>query len=108
MYLHRTIDAAGSLEVALRAETVAKKTGNPEDAALADSMLGAAYYILADLARAPKHLERALHSLPPFRRFNATQYLFDLRTTSLSNLARSHWFAGNLESTGRNGSPPPL
>src|SRR5712675_2161458 len=37
MYLHRTIDAGGSLEVALRAETVANKTGNPEDAALADS-----------------------------------------------------------------------
>jgi tetratricopeptide (TPR) repeat protein len=97
MYLHRTIDAAGSLEVALRAETVAKKTGDPEDAALADSMLGAAYYMLADHVRAPKHLERALHSSPPSRRFNATQHLFDLRTTSLFNLTRSHWFAGNLD-----------
>ncbi|MDX6459063.1 MAG: hypothetical protein QOE55_2760, partial [Acidobacteriaceae bacterium] len=97
MYLHRTIDAAGSLEVALRAESVAKKTGNPEDAALADSMLGAAYYMLADHVRAPKHLERALHSSPASRRFNATQYLFDLRTTSLFNLTRSHWFAGNLD-----------
>ena len=97
MYLHRTIDAAGSLEVALRAESVAKKTGNPEDAALADSMLGAAYYMLADHARAPKYLERALHRLPASRRFNATQYLFDLRTTSLFNLTRSHWFAGNLD-----------
>ncbi len=97
MYLHRTIDAAGSLEVALRAETVAKKTGNREDAALADSMLGAAYYMLADHVRALKHLERALHSSPASRRFNATQYLFDLRTTSLFNLTRSHWFAGNLD-----------
>jgi predicted ATPase/DNA-binding winged helix-turn-helix (wHTH) protein len=97
MYLHRTIDAAGSLEVALRAESVAKKTGNPEDAALADSMLGAAYYMLADHVRALKHLERALHRSPASRRFNATQYLFDLRTTSLFNLTRSHWFAGNLD-----------
>jgi predicted ATPase/DNA-binding winged helix-turn-helix (wHTH) protein len=97
MYLHRTIDAAGSLEVALRAESVAKKTGSPEDAALADSMLGAAYYMLADHARAPKYLERALHGSPASRRFNATQYLFDLRTTSLFNLTRSHWFAGNLD-----------
>src|SRR6202008_3919045 len=53
MYLHRTIDAAGSLEVALRAESVAKTTGNPEDAALADSMLGAAYYMFADHVRGP-------------------------------------------------------
>ena len=97
MYLHRTIDAAGSLEVALRAETVAKKTGNWEDAALADSMLGAAYYMLADHVRAPKHLERALRNSPASRRFNASQYLFDLRTTSLFNLTRSHWFAGNLD-----------
>jgi predicted ATPase/DNA-binding winged helix-turn-helix (wHTH) protein len=97
MYLHRTIDAAGSLEVALRAESVAKKTGNPEDAALADSMLGAAYYMLADHVRAPQYLERALHRSPASRRFNATQYLFDLRTTSLFNLTRSHWFAGNLD-----------
>ena len=97
MYLHRTIDAAGSLEVALRAESVAKKTGNPEDAALVDSMLGAAYYMLADHVRAPKYLERALRGAPASRRFNATQYLFDLRTTSLFNLTRSHWFAGNLD-----------
>jgi predicted ATPase/DNA-binding winged helix-turn-helix (wHTH) protein len=97
MYLHRTIDAAGSLEVALRAESVAKKTGNLEDAALADSMLGAAYYMLADHVRAPKYLEQALHRSSASRRFNASQYLFDLRTTSLFNLTRSHWFAGNLD-----------
>ena len=97
MYLHRTIDAAGSLEVALRAESVAKRTGNREDAALADAMLGAAYYMLADHVRAPKHLERALHRSQDSQRFNATQYLFDLRTTSLFNLTRSHWFAGNLD-----------
>jgi tetratricopeptide (TPR) repeat protein len=101
MYLHRTIDAAGSLEVALRAETVAKKTGNLEDAALADSMLGTAYYMLADHVRAPKYLERALHRSPASRRFNASQYLFDLRTTSLFNLTRSHWFAGNLDRASR-------
>lgn len=97
MYLHRIIDPAGSLDVALRAESVANKTGNPEDMALADSMLGAAYYMLADHVRAPKYLERALHRPPASRRFNATQYLFDLRTTSLFNLTRSHWFAGNLD-----------
>jgi tetratricopeptide (TPR) repeat protein len=64
-------------------------------------MLGAAYYMLADHVRAPKHLERALHRSPASRRFNATQYLFDLRTTSLFNLTRSHWFAGNLDRAAR-------
>jgi len=97
MYLHRTIDTVGSLEIALRAESVAKTTGNPEDAALADAMLGAAYYMLADHVRAPRHLERALHRPPASQRFNATQYLFDQRSTSLFSVTRSHWFAGNLD-----------
>jgi predicted ATPase/DNA-binding winged helix-turn-helix (wHTH) protein len=102
MYLHRTIDAAGSLEVALRAENVAKRTGSPQDAALADSMKGAAYYMLGDHLRAQRHLEQALHSSPTSRRFNATQYLFDPRTTSLFILTRSHWFAGNLDRAARD------
>lgn len=97
MYLHRTTDTAGSLELALRSETVANKTGNPEDAAIADSMLGGAYHMLGDHHRAQQHLERALRSSPSSRRFNATRYLFDLRTTSLFRLTRSHWFAGNLD-----------
>jgi hypothetical protein len=47
-------------------------------------------------------LEQALHSSPPSRRFNATQYLFDLRTTSLFILTRSHWFAGDLDRAARD------
>jgi hypothetical protein len=97
MYLHRTIDAAGILEVARRAESVAKTTGRSEDASLADSMLGAAYNILGDHVRAPKHLERALRRPASPRRLDPTRYLFDLRTTSLFDLSRSHWFAGNLD-----------
>jgi len=43
------------LRVALRAETVAKKTGSPEDAALADFDAGSGRnYMLADHTRAPK------------------------------------------------------
>jgi predicted ATPase/DNA-binding winged helix-turn-helix (wHTH) protein len=97
MYLHRIIDVSGSLDVALRAESVAKKTGSAEDAALADSMKGAAYYMLGDQLQAQKYLEQALHGSSTSRRFNATQHLFDLRNTSLFNLTRSHWFAGNLD-----------
>jgi predicted ATPase/DNA-binding winged helix-turn-helix (wHTH) protein len=97
MYCHRRIDVAGSLELALRGHAVARKTGSPDDVAIADAMLGAAYYMRGEQRRAQDHLERALQSAPPFRRFNATQYLFDLRTTSLFNLTRSYWFTGNLD-----------
>lgn len=100
MYFHRTFDAAGSMKLALRGEAVARNTGSPEDAILADSMLGAAHYMLGDQLRAQLHLERALHGAPRFRRFNATQYLFDSRTTSLFNLTRSHWLTGNLDKAG--------
>jgi predicted ATPase/DNA-binding winged helix-turn-helix (wHTH) protein len=97
MYCHRRIDVAGSLELALWGQAVAKKTGSLDDVAIADSMLGAAYYMHGEQRRAQSHLERALRSAPPLRRFNATQYLFDLRTTSLFNLTRSYWFTGNLD-----------
>jgi predicted ATPase/DNA-binding winged helix-turn-helix (wHTH) protein len=100
MYFHRTFDAAGSMKLALRGEVVARKTGTPEDAILAASMLGAAHYMLGDQLQAQQHLERALHGAPRFRRFNATQYLFDSRTTSLFNLTRSHWLTGNLDKAG--------
>jgi hypothetical protein len=36
MYLHAIIDVEGALEVALRSEAVAEKTGNPADAVVAD------------------------------------------------------------------------
>ena len=45
MYLHGLVDAAGIYELALRSVAVARKTGSPDDAAIADSMLGAAYYM---------------------------------------------------------------
>jgi len=101
MFLHRTTDTAGSLALALRGETLAKRTGNPEDRAIADSMLGAAYHMLGDQLRAQQHLEGALRVAPPTRRFSATRYLFDLPTTSLFRLTRSHWFTGNLDRAAR-------
>ena len=47
MYLHGIVDAAGTYELALRSGAVARKTGSPDDAAIADSMMGAAYHLRA-------------------------------------------------------------
>jgi predicted ATPase len=93
-YLHAIIDVEGTLEVALRSEAVAEKTGNPADAVIADSMLVVAYLDLGDQRRAQEHLEKAVRSPPYARQCNTTQYLFDMRTVSL---ASSHWFSGNLD-----------
>jgi hypothetical protein len=95
MYLHGIVDAAGTYELALRSEAVAGQTGSPDDAAIADSMLGAAYCLRADQRRAQEHLQRSLRG--SFRRFSASQYLFDLRSSSLSVLTHSFFFSGNLD-----------
>jgi predicted ATPase len=97
MYLHRIVEVTEILEVALRGKAVSKKTGKPDDAAIADGMLGPAYYLLGEHRHAQMHLERALLRSPPLRRFNASQYLFDQRTISLFALARTHWFTGNFD-----------
>jgi predicted ATPase/DNA-binding winged helix-turn-helix (wHTH) protein len=95
MYLHGLVDAAGIYELALRSAAVARKTGSPDDAAIADSMLGAAYCVRSDQGRAQEHLQRSLRG--SLRRFNASQYLFDLRSSSLSVLTNSFFFSGNLD-----------
>jgi predicted ATPase/DNA-binding winged helix-turn-helix (wHTH) protein len=97
MYLHGIVDAAGTYELALRSVAIARKNGSPDDAAIADSMLGAAYCLRSDQMLAQEHLKRSLHGLPHLRRFNAGQYLFDLRSCSLSVLIHSLFFSGNLD-----------
>jgi predicted ATPase/DNA-binding winged helix-turn-helix (wHTH) protein len=95
MYLHGLVDAAGTYELALRSVAAARKTGSPDDAAIADSMLGAAYCLRSDQRQAQEHLKRSLRG--SLRRFNASQYLFDLRSSSLSVLTHSFFFSGNLD-----------
>jgi predicted ATPase/DNA-binding winged helix-turn-helix (wHTH) protein len=97
MYLHGIVDAAGTYELAIRSVAAARKTGSPDDAAIADSLLGAAYCLRSDQLRAQEHLKRSLRGLPHLRRFNASQYLFDLRSSSLSVLTHSLFFSGNLD-----------
>lgn len=97
MYLHGIVDAAGTYELALRSVAAASKTGSPDDADIADSMMGAAYCLRTDQTRAQEHLKRSLHDLPQLRRFSASQYLFDMRCTSLIVLANSLFHSGNLD-----------
>src|SRR5258706_2429535 len=100
LYLQQVIDVAGTLDLALRAEAVASKTGKPEHAAIADCMLGPAYYLLGDQLRAQKHLEQALRDRPGARRPNVSQYMFDpvlARVSLYGILLRSLWLTGNLD-----------
>ena len=60
-------------------------------------MMGAAYHLRLEHLRAQEYLKRSLHGLPRLRRFNASQYLFDLRSSSLIVLTQSLFFTGNLD-----------
>jgi predicted ATPase/DNA-binding winged helix-turn-helix (wHTH) protein len=97
MYLHGIVDAAGTYELALRSVAAARMTGSRDDADISDAMLGAAYCLRCDQPRAQQHLKRSLHDLPQLRRFSASQYLFDMRCTSLIVLAHSLFHSGNLD-----------
>lgn len=97
MYLHGIVDAAGTYELARQSGDLARKTGSPDDAAIADSMMGAAYHLRREYLRAQEYLKRSLHGVLRLRRFNASQYLFDLRSSSLIVLTHSLFFTGNLD-----------
>jgi predicted ATPase/DNA-binding winged helix-turn-helix (wHTH) protein len=97
MYLHGIVDAAGTYQLALRGMAAARKNGTPDDVAVADSMMGAAYHLRLDQLRAQEYLKRSIHGLPRLLRFSASQYLFDLRSSSLIVLTHSLFFSGNLD-----------
>ncbi|MBC9032652.1 winged helix-turn-helix domain-containing protein [Sphingomonas sp. JC676] len=100
LYFQQVVDVPGMRDVALRAEAIASKTGKPEHAAVADCMLGPAYYLLGDQRRAQRHVEQALGVHPGVRRLNASQYMFDpvlTRSSLYGVLFRSLWLTGNLD-----------
>jgi predicted ATPase/DNA-binding winged helix-turn-helix (wHTH) protein len=97
IYSYRMFDVAGTFELALRSEVVAKKTGDPDDASIADSLLGAAYYLLGDHVRSQKYSERMLRGLPDLGRFNQSEYLAHPRALTLVCITRSQWFTGKLD-----------
>jgi len=95
LYLHGIVDAKGTYELALQSMAAAGKTGRLDDAAIAESLLGAAYCLRGDQRQAQVHLKCSLRGPP--RRFNASQYLFDFRSASLGVLSNSLFFSGNLD-----------
>jgi predicted ATPase/DNA-binding winged helix-turn-helix (wHTH) protein len=97
MYLHGIDDRAAVYELALLSTADARKTGSLDDAAMADSMMGAACHLRLEHKRAQQYLKRSLHGLPRLLRFDASQYLFDMRCSSLIGLTQSLFISGNLD-----------
>ena len=97
MYFLHLADAAGAHDVASRGEAIAKRTGDWDAAAMANCMLGTAYYLSGDQVLAQNRLEKALRDLPDKAPSIASQYMFDPRAQSLMCLTRSHWLNGNID-----------
>jgi predicted ATPase/DNA-binding winged helix-turn-helix (wHTH) protein len=90
-------DIGAALEVASRSKEVAIKTGDHDDMALAESMLGAAHHLAGNHLVALKHFESSLSHSASGWRFRAGQHLFNHSSLLLVGMARCLLFRGLLD-----------
>ncbi len=97
MYYRWNIDINAALDIASRSKEVALKTGDPDDMALAESMLGAANHLTGNNLVALKHFESGLSHSASGSRFRAGQHLFPHSSLLLVGMARCLLYSGLLE-----------
>jgi tetratricopeptide (TPR) repeat protein len=97
MYSRWTTDIHGALDIATRSQEVALKTQNPDDMALAESMLGAANHLAGNHPVAQKHFEAGLRHAASGSRLRTGQYLFHHTSLLLVGMARSLLYRGLLD-----------
>jgi predicted ATPase len=97
MYYRWNIDINGALDIASRSKEVALKTRDPDDMALAESMLGAANHLAGNHLDSLKHFESGLSHSASGSRFRAGQHLFHNNSLLLVGMARSLLYRGLLD-----------
>jgi tetratricopeptide (TPR) repeat protein len=97
MYYRWNTDINAALDIASRSNEVALKTKDHDDAALAESMLGAAHFLAGNHVAAIKHFESGLVRSASGSRFRAGRYLFHDNSLLLVGMARSLLFRGLLD-----------
>src|SRR5712675_347761 len=97
MYYRWNIDINGALDIASRSKEVALKTRDPDDMALAESMLGAADHLAGHHLVALKHFESGLSHSASGLRFRAGQHLFHHSSLLLVGMARCLLYRGLLD-----------
>jgi predicted ATPase/DNA-binding winged helix-turn-helix (wHTH) protein len=95
-YSYWTNDISSAVEFAERSKKVALKTQDPDNLALAESMLGAANFLTGNHLAAQKHLEFSLVHARSGPRVRAGLHLFDHVSFSLGGMARSLLYIGSL------------
>jgi predicted ATPase/DNA-binding winged helix-turn-helix (wHTH) protein len=97
MYYRWNIDINSALDIASRSKEVALKTQDPDDMALAESMLGAANHLAGNHLVALKHFESGLSYSASGVRFGAGQNLFHHNSLLLVGMARCLLYRGLLD-----------
>jgi predicted ATPase/DNA-binding winged helix-turn-helix (wHTH) protein len=97
MYYRWNIDINTALDIAYRSKEVALKTRDPDDMALAESMLGAANHLTGNHVVALKHFESGLSHSASGWRFRAGQHLFHHGSLLLVGMARCLLYRGLLD-----------
>jgi len=97
MYSHWTMDIRGATDIAARSKKLALKTRDPDDMALAESMLAASNHLLGNHIIAQQHCESGLRYSGSDPRFRAGQHLFHYTSFLLVGIARSLLYRGLLD-----------
>ncbi|MDB5551508.1 MAG: transcriptional regulator [Rhizobium sp.] len=97
LYSSWTTDIHRALDVAARSQRVALKIQDPNDMALAETMLGAANHLAGNHLVAQGHFEAGLRHSTSGSRLRAGHYLFHHTTLSLAGMARSLLYRGRLD-----------
>src|SRR6266481_3512373 len=97
MYSHWTMDIRGATDIAVQSKKLALKTRDPDDMALAESMLAASNHLLGNHIIAQQHCEFGLRYSGSGPRFRAGQHLFHYTSFLLVGMARSLLYRGLLD-----------
>jgi tetratricopeptide (TPR) repeat protein len=96
MYYAWNTEINAALNIASRSKEVALRTGDHDDMALAESMLGAAHYMAGNHLVASKHFESGLSRSASEPRFRAGQHSFHHSSLLHIGMARSLLYRGLL------------
>jgi predicted ATPase/DNA-binding winged helix-turn-helix (wHTH) protein len=97
MYHRWNTDINAAIDIASRSKAAALKSGDHDNIALAESMLGAAYFLAGNHLVAIRHFEAGLMHSASGSRFRAGQHLFHNNSLLLVGMARSLLYRGLLD-----------
>jgi predicted ATPase/DNA-binding winged helix-turn-helix (wHTH) protein len=97
VFLTRIGDYAGSVLIAERSIQVAQSIGDPGSTVVSETMLGAAYHLRGDQARAQRHYDTAVAESAGLQASALDFFGHDHRMRALYGLARVSWLRGAVD-----------